>query len=80
LLVVSKYKASKLIKEIKIPKLIVHSTQDEVVPYWMGVELYKKALEPKEFWQIKGCHICGLSIYKDEYTSKIRKLLTTVKE
>ncbi len=77
LLVVSKYKASELIKDIKIPKLIIHSTQDETIPYWMGVELYKKAIEPKVFWQIKGCHICGLNIYREEYTSRIKRLLAT---
>lgn len=75
-LVTSEYKASNLIKEIKILKLIIHSTEDEVIPYWMGVELYNKAPEPKEFWQIKGCHICGMWLYSDEYIKKLKKLVT----
>jgi len=73
-LVKSKYKASDLIKDFKIPKLIIHSSDDETIPFWMGVELYKKAEEPKEFWQIKGCHICGLHLYKDEYLKKLKEL------
>lgn len=75
ILVKSKYKASTLIKEITIPKLIIHSTEDETIPYWMGVELYNKAAEPKEFWQIKGCHICGMYLYKDEYIKKLQNLV-----
>ncbi len=75
LLVKSDYKASKLIKEVKIPKLIIHSTEDEVIPYWMGVELYNKAPEPKEFWEIKGCHICGMWLYSDEYIKRLKKLV-----
>ncbi|NCO56081.1 MAG: alpha/beta hydrolase [Bacteroidetes bacterium] len=76
LLVKSDYKASKLLKEVKIPKLIIHSTEDEVIPYWMGVELYNKAIEPKEFWQIKGCHICGMWLYNDDYIKKIKELIS----
>jgi len=73
-LVKSQYKASTLIKEITVPKLIIHSTDDEVVPYWMGVELFKKAAEPKEFWKIRGCHICGIELNQKEYIEKLRKL------
>lgn len=73
-LVKSQYKASSLIKEVTVPKLIIHSTNDEVVPYWMGLTLFKKATEPKEFWKIKGCHICGLELYQKMYIEKLRKL------
>ena len=76
LLVVSEYKASELIKEVKIPKLIIHSTEDETIPYWMGVELYKKAPEPKYFWKINGCHICGLSLFPANYINKLKELIT----
>lgn len=74
ILVWSKYKASTLIKDITIPKLIIHSTEDEVIPFWMGVELYNKAVAPKEFWEIKGKHIYGMWLYTDEYMSKLKKL------
>ena len=74
ILVKSQYKASDLIKDITIPKLIIHSTEDDVIPYWMGVELYNKASAPKEFWEIKGKHIYGMWLYTDEYMSKLKKL------
>lgn len=77
LLVKSSYKASDLIKEVSIPKLIIHSTADETIPYWMGVDLYNKAPEPKQFWKIDGCHICGLSLYSKEYIEKLRKIINS---
>lgn len=75
ILVKSDYKASKLIKEITIPKLIIHSSDDEVIPYWMGVELYNNTQSPKELWEIKGKHIYGMWLYTDEYMSKLKKLV-----
>ena len=73
-LVKSKYNAKKLIPDITIPKLIIHSVEDEIVPYWMGVELYKKAAEPKTFWKIKGPHIGGIELYEKEYMKRLKEL------
>lgn len=75
----SKYKATKNIKEISIPKLIIHSTEDEIIPFWMGKELFSKAIEPKTFWEIKGSHIQGSSLYDKEYVEKIKQLISNTK-
>lgn len=74
LIVKSEYKAISHIKDINVPKLIIHSTEDEVIPYYMGVELYENATEPKDFMKIKGCHICGLTLYTQLYINKLREL------
>ena len=42
------------IAELKAPLLILHGTRDEICPYRMGEELFKKAPEPKEFFSISG--------------------------
>lgn len=44
------------IKYIKIPKLIIHSVNDEIVPYKLGQKLFENADDPKEFLQIRGGH------------------------
>ena len=74
-LVRSKYKAKKHIKNVKIPKMIVHSTEDAVIPFRMGKKLFELAPEPKTFWEIKGKHIHGLKLYPDEYAKKLKELL-----
>lgn len=44
------------IKSIKIPKLIIHSVNDEIVSYKLGQRLFENADDPKEFLQIHGGH------------------------
>ncbi|MFV1985229.1 MAG: alpha/beta hydrolase [Thiohalomonadales bacterium] len=36
-----------------VPLLLIHSRQDEVIPYSHGVALYEAAKEPKLFWTLK---------------------------
>ena len=42
------------IKNISIPKLIIHGERDEVVPFSMGKGLFDAACEPKYYYPIKG--------------------------
>jgi len=64
---------------INIPKLFIHSPQDEMIPYEHGVALFEKAKEPKEFLQITGGHNEGFltsgSIYTDGLNRFISKYL-----
>ena len=42
------------IADISIPKLFIHSRQDRVVPFRLGVELFEAAPEPKHFHEVAG--------------------------
>lgn len=44
------------IKSIGIPKFMVYSLDDEVVPYKLSKKLYEAAPAPKEFMEIRGGH------------------------
>ena len=44
------------IRNIKAPKLIIHSTEDRTVPYELGRKLFDAASEPKKFLKIVGNH------------------------
>lgn len=44
------------IKSINIPKLIIHSLNDEIVPYALAQKLYRICAPPKEFLQVHGGH------------------------
>lgn len=56
LLLRSRFEAVRKIGDISIPKLCVHSPQDEVVPYELGRLLFDTASEPKEFLEVRGGH------------------------
>ncbi len=78
LLVAEKYSGLESIKEFKKPVLIIHSTEDETVPFEQGKKLFENANEPKTFYPIDKCHICGLLFYSDSITMKINEMLKKV--
>jgi fermentation-respiration switch protein FrsA (DUF1100 family) len=47
------------IRAINCPKLILHSPDDDIVPYAMGRELFAAASEPKTFADLRGGHNSG---------------------
>lgn len=75
MLVQSKYDAIEEIDKISIPKLIIHSTDDESCPFYMGKELFDKAVQPKEFWEIKGPHIQASHLYKGEFVKRFMDII-----
>ena len=42
-----KYDNQKKIKNIKIPVLVMHGEEDQIVPFWMGKKIFEIANEPK---------------------------------
>lgn len=44
------------VRQLSIPKLFIHSLDDEVVPFGMGRKLFQAAGEPKEFLRVRGGH------------------------
>ena len=76
MLVSEKYSASKSIRGYIKPVLIIHSTEDEVIPFKMGQKIFDNANAPKEFYEIKKCHICGPDFYADSISQKIVKMLS----
>jgi pimeloyl-ACP methyl ester carboxylesterase len=75
LIVRSQYAAVRNIKKVGVPVLIIHSTEDKVIPYKMGEKFYKKAKEKKELWKISGQHVRGFSLNKEEYIVKLKALV-----
>lgn len=68
------YRSTELIREASMPKLIIHSQDDEVVPFFMGEELFEQALSKKEFWKIRGQHADALVDYPGEFVSRINHM------
>ena len=70
------YIAEKDIQKItRIPKLIIHSKTDEVVPFHHGERLYKNAPPPKAFWKTNTQHIRTLEELAEETITRIDRLI-----
>lgn len=54
LLLVDQFRSDKRIADVRMPTLIVHGTDDEVVPFSKGKALFARAVEPKAFVTIEG--------------------------
>ena len=50
----SRFDAISKVPDLKLPKLFIYGTQDEIVPYKLGRELFSVAADPKEFYDIQG--------------------------
>ena len=68
------YNSLELIRETSMPKLIIHSYNDEVVPFSMGEELFAHAGSNKEFWPIQGEHTDALVNYPKEFVLRIDRI------
>ena len=70
-----KYDALEKIKQVRAAKLIIHSPDDELIPFDMGRRLFETANQPKQFFQAQGTHNEGILIYAQEYRQKIDEFL-----
>ena len=61
------------VSQVDSPVLVMHSRQDETVPYRLGRRVYAAAGEPKEFVTLRGGHVWGFLASREIYTQAIRE-------
>ena len=61
------YTTINYLKEITCPALVIHSPDDDIIPYSHGRKLFKAADEPKEFLEITGSHNEGFLMTGKRY-------------
>lgn len=61
------YNTVSLLPEVNCPVLIVHSSEDEIIPYHHGQRLFAVAKEPKAFIELQGGHNEGFFISGETY-------------
>ncbi len=62
-----KYRVADNVAQAGCPVLIIHSRDDEIIPFAMGKALYEAAPEPKAFLELRGDHNMGFIISLDRY-------------
>jgi uncharacterized protein len=75
LFVAEKYSALTAISQYHKPILIIHSTEDAIIPYTMSLQLYEKANAPKQLYTIQKEHILGPLYYSDSIKNRINSLI-----
>jgi len=70
-----KYPVREYVTHISSPLLVVHSQQDEIIPFDMGETIFAAAPEPKEMLVISGDHNGGFLLNRERYQATINAFL-----
>lgn len=67
------------ITQLRAPLLLLHSPQDEVIPYRLGRKLFDLAPQPKQFFALRGGHNDGFLWSQPAYELALRGFIGTLK-
>jgi len=71
----SRFNCISKIKEARCSKLVIHSIEDEIVPFYLGERLFNAAKPPKKFLKIRGSHNTAFLDSKKQFTEGIKSFL-----
>lgn len=63
------------VKHVSSPLLVLHSPEDEIIPFELGNKVYLAAGEPKRFVELKGDHNTGFLRSRPAYEQAIKAFL-----
>lgn len=70
-----KYDSISKIDKIAVPKLIIHSRDDEIISFSQGQRLFEKAKPPKEFLEMRGGHNYAIIQDQEKYENGIKNFI-----
>jgi len=73
-----RYDTVEYVHRVLCPALVIHSPDDEIVPFRQGREIYNAIDTPKDLLIIKGDHNSGFMISGDVYVQGIERFLSKV--
>ncbi|MDP8216203.1 MAG: alpha/beta hydrolase [Candidatus Kaelpia imicola] len=71
----SSFNSISKIREVKCLKLIIHSIDDEIVPFYLGERLSDAAKSPKKFLKIRGFHNTAFLDSEEQFVEGIKVFL-----
>jgi len=69
------YPVSEYVSRLQCPLLVVHSRDDEIIPFTMAEAIYGSATEPKTLLEIWGDHNNGFLLSRDRYLSGLNEFI-----
>jgi len=69
------YPVADYVARAECPVLIVHSRDDEIIPFAMGKALYEAAPAPKAFIELAGDHNNAFLLSRDRYREKLGRFI-----
>ncbi len=69
------YSTRENLRAVQVPVLVIHSRNDEIIPFRHGEALYQAANEPRELLEIRGGHNDGFLVSGKRYTDGLDAFL-----
>lgn len=66
------------INKVKYPVFMIHSPDDEIIPYTLGKKLFMAGRTKKQFLKIKGGHNDGFMQSSQSYTQALRRYIQSL--
>ena len=63
------------VRQIKVPVLVAHSRDDDIVPFAHGRRVFEAANEPKQFLEMSGGHNDGFIFMREEWVKTLAAFL-----
>jgi len=73
-----RYPVKEYVTRIDAPLLVIHSRDDEIIPFDMAKTIYQAAGEPKTFFEMGGDHNAGFWISRERYIPELDHFLGSV--
>ncbi len=74
----SGYPTDRILPGVRCPILVVHSPDDDIIPFSNGMKLFGLASEPKTFLRTRGSHNEGFLISGPLYTDGLASFISSV--
>ncbi len=65
------------VRDVKSPLLVVHSPDDEIIPFELGERVYQAANQPKQFLTIEGGHNTGFLRSQPAYERALGEFISS---
>ncbi|MFH1618563.1 MAG: alpha/beta hydrolase [bacterium] len=78
LIVTQKYDSISKMPMLRCPLLVLHSREDEIIPFEMGRKIFEAAHVPKEFVTLRGGHNDGWAASGNTYLKAIKSFMGKV--
>jgi len=72
-----RYDTRAALASVSCPLLILHSPEDEIIPFSHGQALLEVAHEPKRLVELRGGHNDALQVSREVYTREIGAFIRT---
>lgn len=68
------------LKQVESPLLVLHSPQDEIIPFHLGEKAFQAANQPKFFARMKGGHNGGFLLSQPDYEKTLSDFIFRMRE